>query len=193
MSVRMYAFAAMIAATGCAFAPAGFSQPATSPPVTTSPAAASSLQVALEADAANPANPKMGDRLLYRSTIRNSGTAPAKAVLAWLGLVQVDPGQEQPVDLEDWSAHKAITVKLLAPGEVTTTEWPMRLIAAGHYRVVVTAAAGEGALVPSPFVDLAVRQKPVVESNRVLPVALGVPALLIGGLVVRRRRRGDTT
>jgi hypothetical protein len=147
-----------------------------------------SLQVDLAPDPGNPAKPKMGDRILYRSTIRNAGNAPVQGVVAWLGFVQVDPGQEQPVDLEDWSAHKAVTVPSLAPGQTVSTEWPMRLIAAGHYRVVVSAAAGDGALSPSPFVDVAVLQKPVVESGRVLPVALGVPALLAGGLLLRRRR-----
>ena len=152
------------------------------------PAPAPGLQVELAPDPGNPASPQMGDRVLYRSVIRNAGTAPVQGVVAWLGLVQVDPGQEQPVDLEDWSAHKAVTVRSLAPGQAQETEWPVRLIASGQYRVVVTAAAGSGALAPSPFVDLAVRQKAVVESGRVLPVAAGVPALLLGGLLMRRRR-----
>ncbi len=97
--------------------------------------------------------------------------------------------QEQPVDLEDWSAHKAITIASLAPGQAVQTDWPTRLIAAGHYRVVVSAmpAAG-GSLAPSRFLDFAVRAKPVVESGRVLPVALGMPALLLAGLLVRWRR-----
>lgn len=150
--------------------------------------AAPMLQVGLAPDPGNAASPRMGDRLRYLSTIRNAGPAPIRGLVAWLGLVQVDPGLEQPVDLEDWSAHKAITVPLLAPGQSVSTEWPMRLIAAGHYRVVVSVAAGGGALTPSPFVELAVRQKPVVESTRVLPVALGIPALLVGGLLLRRRR-----
>lgn len=147
-----------------------------------------SLQVELVPDTGNPLSPRMGDQLRFHSTIRNTGANPVKGMVAWLGLVQVDPGQEQPVDLEDWSAHKAITVPVLEPGAAVSTEWPMRLIAAGHYRVVVSAAAGAGALSPSLFVDITVRQKPVVESSRVLPVALGMPALLLGGLLLRRRR-----
>ncbi len=148
--------------------------------------AAQPLQVELAPDPGNPANPKMGDQMLYRTTIRNAGTHPIRGGVAWLGLVQVDPGQEQPVDLEDWSAHKAVTIPVLAPDQAVATEWPMRLIAAGHYRVVVSAAAGDGALSPSPFVNLSVMEKPVVESGRVLPVALGMPALLLGGLLLRR-------
>lgn len=185
MSVRIPILAA---ATSLLLA-AALAQPARAQPAPAAgPAAAPLLQVDLAPDPGNAASPKMGDRLLYQSTIRNTGTTPVQGVVAWLGLVQVDPGLEQPVDLEDWSAHKAITVPVLAPGQSVATEWPMRLIASGHYRVVVTAAAGNGALAPSPFVDLAVRQKAVVESDRVLPVALGMPALLLGGLLLLRRR-----
>ena len=118
-----------------------FAQPAPVSGTAAGPAATPSLQIELAPDPGNPASPKMGDRLRYQSTIRNIGPAPVQGVVAWLGLVQVDPGLEQPVDLEDWSAHKAITVPLLAPGQSVSTEWPMRLIAAGHYRVVISAAA----------------------------------------------------
>ena len=38
-------------------------------------------------------------------------------MIAWLSLVQVDLGKEQPVDLEDWSAHKVVTIASLAPGQ----------------------------------------------------------------------------
>ena len=166
--------------------------PAAARPAAGAETSTPSIQVDLGPDPANPARPKMGDRLAFQSVIRNAGSRPIKGVVAWLGLVQVDPGQEQPVDLEDWSAHKAITVAELAPGQSVSTEWPMRLIAAGHYRVVVSAAAGDGVLSASPFVDVTVQQKSVVESGRVLPVALGVPALLVGGLLLRQRRgRGE--
>ena len=148
-----------------------------------------SLRVELTPAPGNPAKPQMGDRLSYQTSIRNVGAAPVEGIVAWLGLVQVDRGKEQPVDLEDWSAHKTVTIPSLAPGQAIQTEWPMRLIASGHYRVVVSAAAARGGpLTPSPFVDLTVRAKPVVESSRVLPVAIGVPALLLTGLLVRRRQ-----
>lgn len=157
-------------------------------------AATPRLEVALVPAQTNPASPQMGDRLSYRTSIRNVGDSSADGVVAWLGLIQVDKGQEQPVDLEDWSAHKAITLNSLAPGEAVQTDWPMRLIASGHYRVVVSAAsAGGGPLTPSSFIDLAVRAKPVVESGRVLPVALGMPMLLLAGLLTQRRRRWGVT
>ncbi|MDX2288440.1 MAG: hypothetical protein NW217_06425, partial [Hyphomicrobiaceae bacterium] len=101
----------------------------------------------------------------------------------------VDKGHEQPVDLEDWSAHKAVTRDRLAPGEQVATDWPMRLIQAGEYRVVVGALSRNGgALTPSQFVDFSVDPKPVVESARVLPVAFGVPGLLLAFMLFGRWR-----
>jgi hypothetical protein len=56
--------------------------------------------------------------------------------------------------------------------------------------VVVSAASRTGAaLTVSPFSDFIVRQKPVVESRRVLPVAFGIPLLM--GVVMLWRRRGQ--
>jgi hypothetical protein len=112
--------------------------------------------------------------------------------VAWISLVQVYPGQEQPVDLEDWSAHKAVTQAVLQPGQQVNVEWPIRLINAGAYRVVISAVDRETAhVVTSPFVDFQVRRKPVVESARILPVAFGMPVVVLGLMVVRRyRRRG---
>jgi hypothetical protein len=136
----------------------------------------------------------MGDRLKFESVIANTGTAPAQGVVAWMSLIQVDPGHEQPVDLEDWSAHKAVTQAALAPGAKLPTEWPMRLIQAGDYRVMISAVErGASRVVTSPFVDFHVERKPVVESRRILPVALGVPLLLFGLLVLRRVRNRSTS
>ncbi len=151
--------------------------------------AAPGLDIALSAEPGNPPAPQMGDHLSFVSVIRNVGDAPARGVVAWVSLVQVDPGREQPVDLEDWSAHKAVTRAVLAPGEKMSVQWPMRLIQAGRYRVVISAVERDAPhIVSSPFIDFRVRQKPVVESRRILPVAIGVP-LALGGLLGWRLRR----
>lgn len=152
-------------------------------------ASAESLSIHLQPDAANPTSPQMGDRLRFHTVIRNDGAAPVEGLIAWISLVQVDKGKEQPVDLEDWSAHKAVTAASLPSGGKMETDWPMRLIQAGSYRVVVSAVSRAGAgLMASRFADFTVRQKPVVESQRVLPVALGLP-MLIGAVMLWRRRR----
>ena len=149
----------------------------------TGPASAAGLTVELAPSAVNPKIPQMGDHLAFQSVITNTDATSQDGVIAWISLLRVDKGQEQPMDLEDWSAHKAVVEKQLAPGGVVKTDWPMRLIQAGDYRVVVSTVSRNGtALTPSRFVDFTVKQKPVVESRRVLPVALGIPALLLGAM-----------
>ena len=155
-----------------------------------SSAFAGPLAVDMKPAATNPATPQMGDHLEFSSVIRNTGTKAIDGVIAWISLVQVDKGKEQPVDLEDWSAHKAVAEQVLAPGASIETKWPMRLIQSGHYRVVVSAVSRDGTeLTPSQFADFAVKQKPVVESARVLPVAFGVPAIMAVGFFLAWRRR----
>jgi len=148
------------------------------------------VSIAIAPAPANPASPRMGDRLSFRTTIRNEGTVPVGGVIGWVSLLRTDRGNEQPIDLEDWSAHKAITLVSLVPGEAVTTDWPFRLIASGTYRVVVSAATRDGAtLATSPFADFTVRAKPVVDSQRVLPVAFGLPLLIGAGMLITARRR----
>lgn len=154
-----------------------------------SAASAGSLSIDLRPGAGNPASPQMGDHLSFHTVIRSDGRTPVDGLIAWISLVRIDKGKEQPVDLEDWSAHKAVTAASLAPGQVLETDWPMRLIQAGEYRVVISAVSRDGAgLVASPFADFTVRQKPVVESQRVLPVAFGLP-LLIGAAMLWRWKK----
>lgn len=148
-----------------------------------------SLAVSLMPDPGNPASPQMGDWLKFQSVITNIGPRPVDGVVAWISLVQVDPGKEQPVDLEDWSAHKAVTKARLQPGQEVRVEWPMRLIQSGAYRVVISAVDREtGHVMTSPIADFRVRQKPVVESARILPVAFGVPLIVLSLLGWRRLR-----
>jgi hypothetical protein len=152
--------------------------------------ATETLSISLAPDRANPPSAQMGDSLKFQSVIKNDGSQAAHGIVAWISLIQVDPGQEQPVDLEDWSAHKAMTQAVLGPGQHVNVEWPMRLINAGAYRVVISAVDREtGHVVTSPFVDFQVRRKPVVESRRILPVAFGVPAMVLGLMAFRRYRR----
>jgi len=146
------------------------------------------LNIALQADPSNPSQPMMGDKMRFHSTITNTGTAPIKGLVGWISLVEVDPGHEQPMDLEDWSAHKAITGTRLEPGAELKTVWPMRLIQHGDYRVVISATdRNQRRVYTSSTLQFHVTRKPVVKSSRILPVALGIP-FLIGGLIGLRIR-----
>lgn len=146
-------------------------------------AALSPLQIDLRPASTNPTHPVMGDQLTFQSTITNAGSVPLHGLVAWISLVEIDPGHEQPMDLEDWSAHKAVSGTILKPGEQLATDWPMRLIQHGDYRVVISATDHEHHHVyTSDMLQFHIARKPVVESRRILPVAMGIPAL-IGGLI----------
>ncbi|HUW49532.1 MAG TPA: hypothetical protein VMV75_00800 [Sulfuricella sp.] len=152
--------------------------------------AASGLSIALVPDKSNPTAPEMGNWLKFNSIIKNTGDTPLAGLVVWISLVQVDSGHEQPVDLEDWSAHKALVIPNLNPGQAIGADWAMRLIQAGDYRVVLSATERHAAtLYVSPFADFHVRRKPTVESGRILPVAVGMP-LLLAGFAAWRMRRG---
>ncbi len=148
------------------------------------------IEVTLDAASSNPAAPRMGDHLAFHSVIRNASGQPVNGLIAWISLLRIDPGNEQPVDLEDWSAQKALTAKVVPPGGALTADWPMRLISSGTYRVVVSAATRDAqGITTSPALDFQVAPKPVVESQRVLAVAFGLP-LLLGLAVLLQRWRG---
>ena len=122
--------------------------------------AGGALTLDLHGDAHNPAEPTMGDHLRFWSTITNTGTKPISGLVAWISLVEIDPGNEQPVDLEDWSAHKAVTGATLGPGESLRTDWPMRLIKGGDYRVVISVTdRNHQTVFTSTTLEFHVRQK----------------------------------
>lgn len=146
-------------------------------------ASASPLTIELSPNADNPADPQLGDRLSFRSVLTNISGEPVHDVITWIMVLKLDPGHEQPVDLEDWSAQKSVSSANLLPGETLEIDWPIRLMQDGHYRMVVGAASRGGALSSGGSVDFSVRAKPVIEASRIIPVALGIP-LLIGAFLL---------
>jgi hypothetical protein len=148
------------------------------------------VTLTLTPDLENSAVPTMGDHLRFWSTITNTSAMPLEGLVAWISLVEIDPGNEQPVDLEDWSAHKAISGAALGPGQSLRTDWPMRLIKGGEYRVVVSVTDRSSRTVfTSPMLGFHINPKPVLQSARILPVAFGMPLLLTAAMVLNRRKR----
>jgi hypothetical protein len=138
----------------------------------------------------NPPSPAMGDNLRFSSTITNTGAVSIEGIVAWISLVEIDAGNEQPMDLEDWSAQKAVTGAVLSPGESLKTDWPMRLIKRGDYRVVVSMTDRGGRRVnTSPIVQFHVREKPVLQAGRVVWVAAVIPFLISGWMVFNKTRQ----
>jgi hypothetical protein len=64
------------------------------------------------------------------------------------------------------------------------------ILKGGDYRVVVSATDRGGRQVyTSPTVQFHVRQKPVLQAGRVLPVAAAIPLLFIGLIVFNKTRQ----
>jgi len=130
----------------------------------------------------------MGDTISFKSSITNIDNHPIKGLVGWISLIDITKGDEQPMDLEDWSAHKAISKQILKPGETIKTKWPMRLIKSGDYRVFVSITSRDtNQVITSSSIDFHVYQKPVISSKKVLFVALFIPFILLIAFVYRKK------
>ena len=58
---------------------------------------------------------KMGDKITYTGTITNNSDRAIENIIAYISLANITPGKEAPLDLEDWSANKAIKVDTIPP------------------------------------------------------------------------------
>jgi len=150
----------------------------------------------IQVDMQRPAGSlKMGDRPAFKGVVKNTGQLNLQGLVVYLSLVALKPGHEHPVDLEDWSAQKAVRIDQLVPGETNRQDWPMRLIQAGRFGVALTVVDPfENRPIVSDLISFNIQAKPTVASSRILPVALGEPLLLLTlfGLIhwIRSRSRG---
>lgn len=123
---------------------------------------------------------KMGETPAFIGTVTNVGKTSLKGVVVYLSLVSLEPGNEHPVDLEDWSAEKAVRIDRLSPGGTSTHQWSMRLIQAGRFGVALTVVdPREKRPIVSEIVPFDIQPKPTLVSKRILPVAIGEPLLLL--------------
>jgi len=140
-------------------------------------AAASPICVTLERPAGNLT---MGDTPSFAGRVANTGSQPLKGLIVYLSLVSLQPGNEHPVDLEDWSADRAMRIARLGPGQSNKQKWTMRLIAAGRFGVALTVVdPSEERPIVSKLVQFQIRRKPMLSLRRILPVAVGEPVVLL--------------
>jgi hypothetical protein len=138
-----------------------------------------------------------GDHETVTVTVTNTGPTPQQDVLAMLSLVDVAGSLATPLGLEDWTpAPEAAHAARLLPGASVSRAWRLRMIQAGRLLVYATAVAEtDGSVTNSPPILLDVTASRNLTEATVLPVAVGLPALALGGAVVllrRRRRLTDT-
>jgi len=130
---------------------------------------------------------RMGDTPVFKGMVSNTGVKTLEGLTVYLSLICLDSGNEHPVDLEDWSAQKAMRIAKLKPGEINKQEWGMRLIAPGQYAVALTVVGKKAAKpVISDLVKFKIRPKPLISSARILPVSFGVPFLFLVSILFVR-------
>jgi LPXTG-motif cell wall-anchored protein len=133
---------------------------------------------------------RIGEKFHFSTTVRNLESQPVPGVVAHLNIVSLDPSVY--VDPEDWSSQRTRYLGTLAAGETRRAKWTVQAVHSGHFVVYVAVVDpnGTGAVTASNALATTVAQKRRLNSGGVVPLALGIPALLaLGFLVVRRRRR----
>jgi hypothetical protein len=134
---------------------------------------------------------QLGHKFHFRSTFRNDGPAAASGLIAHLNVLSLH--RDVYVDPEDWSSHRTKFLPPIAPGRSLTVTWPMEAVNHGSFAVYVTLVAPDAGGRPAigPAVHVAVADRKTLNSGGIVPLALGIPALLgLLTLGLRLRRGG---
>jgi hypothetical protein len=133
----------------------------------------------------------LGHKFVFRSTIANNDTTPARGLIAHLNVVSLHNGVY--IDPEDWSSHRTRYLAPIPIGGSVTLTWTLQAVNAGSIGVYVAVLRQSGAAQPpitGPTVHVSIAERKTLNSGGVLPLALGIPALLGAlTLTVRARRR----
>jgi hypothetical protein len=132
---------------------------------------------------------QLGQHFTFTTTIRNDTAQTEDDLVAHLNVLSSDPGTY--VDPEDWSSNRTRYLPALAPEEAREVAWTVTAVNSGSITIYVAVLPRHGAghvAVSSPLrVEIAKRR--TLNSGGVLPLALGIPALLgLTALGVRARR-----
>jgi hypothetical protein len=135
----------------------------------------------------------LGDDFGFRTTIANSAATSTVALIAHLNFLSLREGTY--VDPEDWSSQRTWYVGQIPAGESRTITWKIKAVNGGSfaaYVAVLPQNSPAGAPTASPTVDIEVAERRTLNSDGILPLALGIPAFLgltAGGVRLARRRR----
>ena len=137
-------------------------------------------------------NTELGRNVLVHATFRNSGPSTTGSLIAHLNVLSLRSGVE--VDPEDWSTHRTRYLGALPADSSRTITWKVHAINTGKialYVAVIPQAGLSARPATGRTVQLDVAGRRTLNSGGILPLALGIPALLAlmtGGIQVARRR-----
>jgi hypothetical protein len=132
---------------------------------------------------------RLGDTFYFNSTVTNRGAAPAAGLVAHLNVASLTKGVY--VDPEDWSSDRTRYLPVLPPGGSLTIPWKVKAVNGGRFAIYVAVLPSSGARSPvvSPALATRVTEHRTLNSGGVLPLAVGLPAL-IGFLAIGVRAAG---
>jgi hypothetical protein len=133
---------------------------------------------------------QLGRKFVLRSTVTNRGARPIGGLIAHLNVLSLRDGVY--VDPEDWSSHRTSYLGTIAPGASRTTTWRLEAVNAGRFGVYVAIVDRSAARAPTTArtTRIVVAQRRTLNSGGILPLALGVPALVALLALGLRLRRG---
>lgn len=137
---------------------------------------------------------KAGDAVLFNTSLTNSGAENSPSLTVAMNIINLD-AKGDVVDPEDWSPQRTQYLENFAPGQSATLSWRVNAILAGDYMVymvVIPKPAGQDATsqpVTSSGIHLTVTPFTKLNPGGVLPFAIGVPILLLLGIVFLYRHR----
>jgi ABC-2 type transport system permease protein len=137
---------------------------------------------------------KAGDAVLFNTSLTNSGADGTPPLTVAMNIINLD-AKGDVVDPEDWSPQRTQYLETIAPGQSASLAWRVNAILAGDfmvYMVVIPRPAGQDATsqpVASSGIHLTVTPFTKLNPGGVLPYAIGVPILLLIGIVFLYRYR----
>ncbi|MBA3735710.1 MAG: hypothetical protein H0W90_11040 [Actinobacteria bacterium] len=137
----------------------------------------------------------IGQKFAVRVTVTNKGSAPTRGLIAHLNVLSLDGSVY--VDPEDWSSNRTRYLDPIAAGDFRTLAWKLQAVNSGSIGVYIAVLprSGEPRLpVTGPTVHVAIARRQTLNSGGILPLVLGIPALLAAlGVALRiglRRQSG---
>jgi hypothetical protein len=136
---------------------------------------------------------QLGHKISFRTTITNHGSRSTGPLIAHLNVLSLRSGVE--IDPEDWSTHRTRYLGPIRAGGFRTIEYPVHAINTGRialYVAVLPQMRSAAPPVTGPTVQLVVAKRDTLNAGGIIPLALGIPALLAllaGGMQYARRRR----
>jgi hypothetical protein len=136
---------------------------------------------------------QLGQNVVFRATFANRAPTATGSLIAHLNVLSLRKGVE--VDPEDWSTHRTRYLGTIPAGGSRTITWKVHAINSGRIALYVAVLPQSGVHRPPAIgrtVQLVVAGRDTLNSGGILPLALGIPALLAlltAGMQVARRRR----